>query len=175
MPEASLSRASLEVHNATALQAAINGSVASVLTLVGDGDRRECPIQRDLEGLRAGDHDFLIYAYCGTKIVRRLGAGSGDAAALRERLEPDNVNYALLCCRAAPLAKALGRTVPQDVVVFITWFPPGISPMTRGAVASHRAAVHAVFEPFQLEITAEAGDDLEKIDAKVAAYVEGTF
>ena len=137
--------------------------------------RRRCPIQQDLTRIHAGESDYLIYAYCGKEIVKRLAFGSGGLTALKDKLEPENVNYALVSYEHTALAKRLGRAVPQDVLVFVTWFPPGMSPMVRGAVSSHRAAVQSIFAPFQLDLTAETLSDLDNVDAKVVEYVEKTF
>ena len=90
-------------------------------TVVG----RAALAQQDLESLHAGMTDFLIYAYSGTKIVKRRAFGAGGLPALREGLEPDNVNYCLLVYNAKTCTALLGRPVSTDVNCFVTFFPPG--------------------------------------------------
>ncbi|KAH8075233.1 hypothetical protein JL721_1230 [Aureococcus anophagefferens] len=122
------------------------------LTIVEDDEHRGCTIQRDVAALHGGDEDFLVYAYSGKKI-------------------------ALAAYGAERLSEAAGTTVHQSVYVFVTWFPPGISPMVRGTVASHKAAIHSIFQPFQVEIVAEDMADLadDKVEKKVVDHVLGVL
>ena len=147
------------------------------LTIVEDDEHRGCTIQRDVTALHGGDEDFLVYAYSGKKIVKRLAHGVGGLSALRGFLEADNVCYALAAYGAERLSEAVGTTVHQSVYVFVTWFPPGISPMVRGTVASHKAAIHSIFQPFQVEIVAEDMADLadDKVEKKVVDHVLGVL
>ncbi|KAK7231320.1 actin filament capping protein [Aureococcus anophagefferens] len=147
------------------------------LTIVEDDEHRGCTIQRDVAALHGGDEDFLVYAYSGKKIVKRLAHGVGGLSALRGFLEADNVCYALAAYGAERLSEAAGTTVHQSVYVFVTWFPPGISPMVRGTVASHKAAIHSIFQPFQVEIVAEDMADLadDKVEKKVVDHVLGVL
>ena len=78
------------------------------LTLVEDDDHRTCTIQRDITAMHSGVEDFLVYAYSGKKIVKRLAHGSGGLADLRANLETDNVNYALLGYSDAKLRAGKG-------------------------------------------------------------------
>ena len=64
-----------------------------------------------------------------------------------------------------------------DVNCFVTFFPPGISPMMRGSIGSHKGAIHSIFEPYQIELEVEALEDLadEKIEARVLDYISKQF
>ncbi|KAJ8601746.1 hypothetical protein CTAYLR_006737 [Chrysophaeum taylorii] len=123
-------------------------------------DEEECHVQDVLNEIHAGTADFLLYGYCGKKIVKHLAHGEGGLAAMKPKLEEHNVDYAMLAYSADLISQKLAKEINQPVYVLITWLPEGVSPLVRGAVTSHRSAVHQLFEPFQVSLTAASLDNI---------------
>lgn len=159
------------------LRGSLHVAAPRPLKIVEDDAHNACTIEEEIASVHTGERDYLLYAYSGTKIVKRRALGSGGLAALKSHLEDGNVNYGLVAYPAAALSKLVGRPVNQNVYVFLTWFPPDISPMVRGTVASHKNAIHAIFAPFHVEVLAESRDDIDdaKITKRVVDHVVGTY
>eukprot|EP00026_Physarum_polycephalum_P020306 Phypoly_transcript_22797.p1 GENE.Phypoly_transcript_22797~~Phypoly_transcript_22797.p1 ORF type:complete len:122 (+),score=17.09 Phypoly_transcript_22797:200-565(+) len=86
---------------------------------------------------------WLQLGYTGEKSLELQNFGAGGIGDLREKLEDDKVQYALLRIDT-------GDKTTRDI--FISWVGPGVSILQKGFKKSNEGEVKLLLKPFHAEL-----------------------
>jgi hypothetical protein len=109
--------------------------------------------------LHAKALNWVAYGYTTKQELSLLGCGTDGLAGVLGALDEATVAYATIRFEAAELATH-GVMSTTERYVLVQWIPEGSSPLLRGAVNAHRTAVHEVFSPHHLQVSADDKGDL---------------
>ena len=130
----------------------------------------------DLQALTAAVEDvrndltptrWCLFGYRGKQTLALVDTGPGDVEEMKACFQSGNVNYGLF--RVTEQFDAQVKTTTK--FCFVTWQPDDVHPVKRGVFATHKAAVNAVFDPFQY--TFFVTDPAEFSGAMVAEHISG--
>jgi hypothetical protein len=110
--------------------------------------------------LHAKELNWVVYGYTSKQELSLLGSGKDGLTGAVGVLNETTVAYATVRFEAAELAMH-GVDSSTDRYLLVQWVPASSSPLVRGAVNAHRAAVHEVFSPHHLQVNADDKGDLE--------------
>jgi len=110
--------------------------------------------------LHAKELNWVAYGYTSKQELSLLGSGKDGLTGAVGALTETTVAYATVRFEVAEL-KSHGVDSSTDRYLLVQWVPASSSPLVRGAVNAHRAAVHEVFSPHHLQVNADDKSDLE--------------